>query len=123
MARRRRAWRRPVDTTTPLGIVCPVCGGDQWRVLEVRGERGYIRRRHECGLETCVDEHGRRTRWTVDVQRATIEVWCMFHLGAVLPITATKDYFMSELWDDRCVRVERNVGEPVVGCDVGGGYG
>lgn len=39
-----------------------------------------------------------------------IEAWCLQHLGRVLPITCVKDYSMIELWDDRAIRVERNVG-------------
>lgn len=42
-----------------------------------------------------------------------IEAWCREHLGQVLPVTATKDYAMVELWDDRAVQVIPNVGEPV----------
>ncbi len=41
---------------------------------------------------------------------AAIEDWCLEHLGRVLPITATKDYDMVELWDDRCVQVVPNTG-------------
>lgn len=40
-----------------------------------------------------------------------IEKWCMEHLGEVLPITATKDFGMMELWDDRCVQVVPNTGQ------------
>lgn len=42
-----------------------------------------------------------------------VEVWCREHLGAVLPVTCTKDYGMVELWDDRCVQVEANTGRVV----------
>lgn len=41
---------------------------------------------------------------------AAIERWCIEHIGRELPITCTKDYAMHELWDDRCVCVERNTG-------------
>src|SRR5688500_10365465 len=44
----------------------------------------------------------------VDVQRALIADWCLAHLGQVLPITASKDYHMVELWDDRAVQVITN---------------
>jgi hypothetical protein len=47
-----------------------------------------------------------------DEQRGKIEAWCKQHLGRVIPITATKDFGMVELWDDRCVRVVANTGEP-----------
>lgn len=39
-----------------------------------------------------------------------INRWCERHIGHRLPITATKDLKMYELWDDRCVCVERNTG-------------
>ncbi len=39
-----------------------------------------------------------------------IRSWCRKWIGADLPITATKDYAMIELWDDRCVQVIPNTG-------------
>lgn len=47
--------------------------------------------------------------------RRLIEVWCVKHIGVMLDITAEKDFSMSELWDDRCVRVMKNTGEPCCG--------
>jgi hypothetical protein len=44
--------------------------------------------------------------------RTTIEAWCLTHIGAVLPVTNVKDYGMVELWDDRCIHVKINTGEP-----------
>jgi hypothetical protein len=46
-------------------------------------------------------------------QRVLIEKWCDTHLGTVLPITATKDFRMEVLYDDRCVQVETNTGRLV----------
>jgi len=43
-------------------------------------------------------------------QVALIEAWCEEHLGQKLPITATKDFHMYELWDDRCVQMISNTG-------------
>jgi hypothetical protein len=43
-------------------------------------------------------------------QRSLIEAWCEKHIGVCLPVTATKDFGMIELYDDRCVRVEINTG-------------
>jgi len=40
-----------------------------------------------------------------------IEDWCEKHLGEILPITCEKDLKMFQLWDDRCVCVERNTGK------------
>lgn len=46
------------------------------------------------------------------VSRA-IKAWCREHIGVELEITHKKDYAMVELWDDRCVQVIPNTGEPV----------
>lgn len=53
------------------------------------------------------------TRSSVQSQKPLIEAWCREHLGKKLPVTATKDYAMVELWDDRAVQVRPNTGEPV----------
>ncbi len=42
-----------------------------------------------------------------------IQKWCEKHIGQRLPVTAVKDFMMVELWDDRCVQVRINTGEPV----------
>lgn len=44
-------------------------------------------------------------------QRALIERWCLEHLGEVLPVTASKDFQMAVLYDDRCVQVMPNTGQ------------
>lgn len=49
----------------------------------------------------------------VDEQRRRIQAWCREHLGVELPVTAEKDYFMRELWDDRAVAVFTNTGIPM----------
>lgn len=46
-----------------------------------------------------------------------IEDWCIEHIGRRLPVACVKDYSMIELWDDRCVQVERNTGLRVDGGD------
>lgn len=38
-------------------------------------------------------------------------LWSLKHIGEVLAVTAEKDLFMKELWDDRCVQVIANTGE------------
>lgn len=43
-------------------------------------------------------------------QEGLIEVWCLEHIGQVLPVTCVKDFGMIELWDDRCIQVIPNVG-------------
>jgi hypothetical protein len=42
-----------------------------------------------------------------------IRRWCKKHLGRELEVTNQKDFAMIELWDDRCVQVKPNTGEPV----------
>lgn len=44
------------------------------------------------------------------VEIRAIQRWCQEHLGTVLEVTASKDYRMLELWDDRARRVEFNTG-------------
>jgi len=51
-------------------------------------------------------------RATVPEQIPVVEDWCERHFGVRLPVTATKDFAMVELWDDRAVRVKPNIGEP-----------
>lgn len=46
-----------------------------------------------------------------DNQREVIGQWCEKHIGQRLPITATKDFLMSELWDDRAVQIVCNTGK------------
>jgi hypothetical protein len=46
--------------------------------------------------------------------QAVIEAWCLRHLGQIVPITNTKDYGMIELWDDRCIQIEKNTGRALV---------
>jgi hypothetical protein len=48
-------------------------------------------------------------------QREVIAAWCRKHLGRELPVTATKDFSMIALWDDRCVQVETNTGRRMDG--------
>lgn len=52
-------------------------------------------------------------RTTVAQQREYLTQWCQTHLGEVLPITACKDFHMTELWDDRAIQVRPNTGTPV----------
>lgn len=42
--------------------------------------------------------------------REAIAAWCIKWLGRELPITATKDYSVVAIWDDRAVQVITNTG-------------
>lgn len=44
-----------------------------------------------------------------------IQEWCMKHLGQAIPVTNAKDFDMCELWDDRCIQVEKNTGRRIDG--------
>lgn len=46
-----------------------------------------------------------------DAQRSLIQDWCEKHFGKRLPVTATKDFGMVELWDDRAVQIICNTGK------------
>lgn len=54
-------------------------------------------------------------RATVPSYIPPIQDWCQKHLGTVLKITATKDFEMKELWDDRAVQLIPNTGQRVDG--------
>lgn len=60
---------------------------------------------------------GNRSAADAEVEVEAIKAWCREHVGRELPITATKDYMMRELWDDRCVQVIPNTGRRADGND------
>ena len=45
--------------------------------------------------------------------RRAIEKWSLKHVGVILPVTCCKDFSMISFWDDRCVQVKPNTGEPL----------
>lgn len=46
-------------------------------------------------------------------QTEIIQAWCEKHIGQRLEVTASKDFAMTELWDDRAVQVQINTGHPI----------
>jgi hypothetical protein len=50
----------------------------------------------------------------VDNQIRVIQDWTEDHFGVRLEVTATKDYLMKQLWDDRAIQVVTNTGTPAV---------
>lgn len=42
-----------------------------------------------------------------------IRAWCVEHIGIALQVTCMKSPHLIELWDDRAVRVAKNLGFPV----------
>ena len=65
------------------------------------------------GGTAALAEGNTRGEQFVDVERvrSIIQDWTEEHFGVRLPVTNSKDYSMRELWDDRCVCVERNTGK------------
>ena len=62
------------------------------------------------------NEHGQTDEPSfVAEQTALIQDWTERHLGARLRVTATKDFSTIEIWDDRCVQVATNTGDPIGG--------
>ncbi|MGI4787916.1 MAG: hypothetical protein ACRYFS_03595 [Janthinobacterium lividum] len=56
-------------------------------------------------------------RASVAEQFDLINAWSLEHFGQELPVTATKDFAMKQLWDDRCVQVEVNTGRRMDGAE------
>lgn len=50
----------------------------------------------------------------VEKQTRLIQAWCKKHIGQKLEVTCVKDFAMLELWDDRCVQIRINTGQPVL---------
>lgn len=53
------------------------------------------------------------------LSKICVELWLKEVGLPELEITATKDHSMIQLWDDRCVQVEKNTGIPI-GRPIGG---
>lgn len=70
------------------------------------------------GMGAGYSEESKRSdnRAFVEEQRGIIEAWCVKHLGQKLEVTATKDFAMVALFDDRCFQVETNTGR-IIGED------
>jgi hypothetical protein len=50
-----------------------------------------------------------------DKMLATIHAWCEEHVGERLYVTATKQPYFSEIWDNKARRVKANLGIPELG--------
>ena len=49
------------------------------------------------------------------VATMAISEWCERWLGKRIPITCSKDYNCTEIWDDRAIQIEANMGRRVDG--------
>lgn len=45
--------------------------------------------------------------------RRLVEDWCERYVGMRLEVTCSKDFGMIELWDDRCIQVVPDTGQPI----------
>lgn len=77
-------------------------------LAEGREVRIFTARVAESGLKN--DVGGVDDKKFVKAQRELIQAWCELHIGQKLAVTATKDFGMVCLYDDRRVRVETNTG-------------
>jgi len=53
---------------------------------------------------------GNRPAGEVKAQTDQIQAWCEKHIGQRLEVTATKDYNMVALYDDRAIQIISNTG-------------
>ena len=56
-----------------------------------------------------------KTPEDTQASKDAIDAWTLKHFGQTLPVTATKDFNMVQLWDDRAVQVISNTGLRVDG--------
>ncbi len=95
-------WRGPGHIGAPIPLMLT-----RIRTWLEEGQEVCIFTARVTGGEDAMDQD------EIAVARATIEAYCLEHLGQALPITATKDYRMIELWDDRAIQVIPNTGQTI----------
>lgn len=76
-------------------------------LAEGRDVRIFTARVAETGM---TNAYGTNDETWCAIQRVKIEFWCVQHLGARLPVTATKDFKMIACYDDRCMQMVPNTG-------------
>lgn len=96
----------PTDGSIGLPV-WPMVKLVQHLLAEGNDVRIFTARVAASGLMT---PHGPDDQAYADLQRILIDDWCLDYIGRALPITATKDLAMTELYDDRAIRVETNTG-------------
>ncbi len=119
-ARLAALWRRRnLDSGTSAGWIGVDLDGtlaeyDLWLGPEFIGEpvpamldrvRQWVSEGIEVRVVTARAGHPRHRRF--------VEIWLQRHGLGQLSVTDKKDYAMIELWDDRCVAVQTNRGEPL----------
>lgn len=63
-----------------------------------------------AGMFNPASENAHAARHDALTEYVKVNEWVLTHIGRVLTITAVKDRTVTELWDDRAVRVEKNTG-------------
>ena len=85
---------------------------DGWKGIEHIGEPipamvEYVQELVNAGVDVRIFTARCQEGWEA---MALVAKWCFDNIGYVLPITATKDFGMVFLVDDRAVAVEKNTG-------------
>lgn len=97
----------PIEPMVEM-VACWLRMGMDVRIFTARVSETAVTRR---ALAEKVDAHEARKMIEENIQN-----WCAKQFGVLLPITAEKDGWMVELYDDRAVGVEFNTGK-LVGID------
>lgn len=98
---------------------------DDWKGAGYLGEpipamvarvRGWLARGTVVKIVTARASHdGTPERMALaNTSKILIQNWCQRHIGQELEVTCSKDFNMITLWDDRCVQVVTNTGQPVL---------
>lgn len=98
-------WKGPDHIGLPIA---PMVERVKNWVVAGQEVRIFTARVAETGLKN--DVGGVDDHTFAQKQVTSIQAWCEKHLGFTLPVTATKDFGMICLYDDRCVQVEINTG-------------
>ena len=110
-ARRERGWIG-VDFDGTLALYTDYDGADELGdpiAPMIKRVKRWLKRGYEVRIFTA------RAANSLSVR--AIEEWLEENLGELLPITNIKDRDMIALWDDRCVPVYCNEGEPMIETD------
>lgn len=92
---------------------------DQWGGAMEIGEpippmvdrvKGWLEEGVKVKIMTARITAGPRDIYDKEAVVKAIEDWCETHIGQKLEVTCEKDYYMLQLWDDRCVQVIANEG-------------
>jgi len=92
---------------------------DGWQGIEHIGEpvplmlarvKEWLSRNIDVRIFTARVSSSNKDGRDLDTTKKVIEDWCVKHIGRVLPVTATKDFGLVALYDDRAFHVIPNTG-------------